>query len=65
MFDAVTVLAKAIDDLVQMEGFRTDAINCQSGAPWRTGAKVAEAIKYVADATSKNGPHIPTYLANS
>ena len=45
MFDAVTALAKAIDDLVQMEGFRTDPINCQSGAPWRGGGKVAEALK--------------------
>ena len=41
MYDAVYVLAKALDDLNRMSGFKPKSITCnQAGSPWRDGERI-------------------------
>jgi hypothetical protein len=47
MYDAVRVLAKSLDDLSRMDGFRVTPINCAQGGTWRDGFKIANYMRKV------------------
>ena len=47
MYDAVRVLAKSLDDLSRMDGFRVTPVNCMQGQVWRDGFKIVDYIKKV------------------
>ena len=47
MYDAVQVLAKAMDELATIEGFNVDPVSCGQDRPWRDGQKIIKYIKRV------------------
>ena len=48
MYDAVRVVAKAMDDLASIEGFRVEPINCQQPQRfWQDGDKILSYIRRV------------------
>lgn len=48
MYDSVRLLAKAMDDLATMEGFRVDRVRCaKNQRPWEDGEKIIKYIKKV------------------
>ena len=49
MYDAVQVLAKAMDELGTVEGFTVDPVSCGQDRPWRDGQKIIKYIKRVRD----------------
>ncbi len=52
MYDAVRVVAKAMDDLASIEGFRVEPINCQQPQRfWPDGDKILSYIRRVSNST--------------
>ncbi|XP_059083828.1 glutamate receptor ionotropic, kainate 2-like isoform X2 [Tigriopus californicus] len=47
MYDSVRVVAKAMDDLAQIEGFSLNPISCRRSQPLEYGPKLAEYIRRV------------------
>ena len=47
MYDSVRMVAKALDDLAQIEGFRIGGVNCMRNQVMKAGTSIAEYIRRV------------------
>ncbi len=47
MYDAVQVLASAMDEMASLEGFSLGRPNCDNPRPWMAGEKIMRYIKKV------------------
>ncbi len=47
MYDAVMILAKAMDDLATIKGFRVDPVSCRQRGAWMGGREIVKYLKKV------------------